>query len=104
MFTEARMRLRARQLELRLQSAEMREAMAQDLGQLDLVWWAGNAARGGWRRYRALGPWARAGLWTGISLLLARVFKRRRDSSGVQPLWWAVTKTAWRLWRLWRRR
>ena len=104
MFAEARLRVRARQLELRLQSAEMREAMAQDLNQLDLVWWAGDVAQGGWRRYRALGPWTRASLWTGISLLLSRVLKRRRRSSGARTLWWVAAKTAWRFWRHWQRR
>ncbi|MBV8122908.1 MAG: hypothetical protein JO370_02365 [Paucibacter sp.] len=103
MFVEAQTRIRARQLELRLQSAEVRAALAQDLAQLDGVWRVGDAALGGWRWLRDLRPLVRAGVWAGVSLLLARVLKRRRDPSGAQILWWPWAKTAWSLWRLWRR-
>jgi len=101
MLEQQQLRLRERQLSLRLRSAELRGELSADLARA--APWLDAAEEGvgllrHWRRWRAL-PKARSPIWPWLSFGMAALVAWRTRRWPQQA--WPALRLALRLWKLW---
>lgn len=105
MFEQQHLTLRQRQLALRLRSAELRAALAAELGMaLPLLGWAdrARAAWTGWQRAASIGRVLAA--LAGVAIALGIVKQRERPRLRRLVTLARRALTLWSLWQAWRAR